>query len=76
MMTQHKEDCTWKEVHKSLWHRCGEWEYELIVDEDGMCYKVSYLTGLHPNDSKTHSFEHHDFKFCPVCGVKIEKEEE
>lgn len=72
---KHKEGCTWKDVHYSLWHRCGEWEYELIVDNGGVFYGVKYLTGLHPNDAKRHSSEHHDFKYCPVCGCEIQKEE-
>lgn len=67
----HKEDCPWKnDWHRSLWHRCGEWEYELVIDQDGVFYGVKYLTGLHPADVKNHSHEHFKFKYCPLCGEK------
>jgi hypothetical protein len=74
-MTQHKEICTFKNFHRSLWHRLGEWEYELCIDDEGVFYKVDYLMGLHPQDKRTHNYEYHVFKFCPVCGAEIEKEQ-
>ena len=76
-MTEHKSDCSWKNGwHKSLWHRCGEWEYDLVIDESGVFYGVKFLTGLHPLDTKRHSSESFSFNFCPICGVKLEKEKE
>jgi len=75
-MTKHADDCTFKNFHHSLWHRLGEWEYELLVDEEGVIYKVDYLSGLHPADKRTHSYDYQEFKFCPVCGAKIIKDEQ
>lgn len=73
----HKEDCPWKDGwHKSLWHRCGEWEYDLIIDESGVFYGIKYLTGLHPNDSRRHSHEHFSFKYCPICGEELENQQD
>lgn len=76
-MTQHKDDCPWQDgYHQAVWHRSGQWEYDLIVDEEGLFYGVKHITGLHPVDTKPYRSEYFKYKFCPMCGVEITEEEE
>ena len=73
--TKHSDDCNFKDFHESLWHRLNEWEYELVVDEDGIYYGVKRYESLNDIHPKRHSSEFIDFKFCPVCGAEIEKDD-
>ena len=77
-MTKHKDDCPWKDgFHRSVSNSgIHPWEYELIVDESGVFYRVSMRTGSLPYERTTHSSDYFNFNFCPLCGVKVDKDDE
>lgn len=71
----HKSDCPWKNGwHASVSRDLGEWEYELIVDEEGLYYGVKRITGEFIWERKHHKSEYFRYKFCPMCGVELDAE--